>query len=124
MAINVRRPRGKTTEQLSAEIGTALADWQARRLPLANIKVNVREPWILENAPQVPTLLSTFAYFTGMQDARRTRIRSGWAKGVKLDPVKLAVRRDGKIEVIDGRHRLAEAISQGRRIAARFVRGV
>lgn len=77
VAINVRRPRGKTTEQLSAEIGTALADWQARRLPLANIKVNVREPWILENAPQVPTLLSTFAYFTGMQDARPVAIGGG-----------------------------------------------
>ncbi len=60
----------------------------------------------------------------GVQEARRQRIREGWANGVRLEPVKLAIRSDGKIEVIDGRHRLAEAISQGRRIAARFVRGV
>jgi len=77
VAINVRRPRGKTTEQLTAEIQAALADWQARRLPLANIKVGVREPWILENAPQVPVLLSTFAYFTGMKDAKPVAIGGG-----------------------------------------------
>jgi len=77
VAINVRRPRGKTTEQLTSEIQAALADWQARRVPLVNVKVGVREPWILENAPQVPTLLSTFSYFTGMKDAKPVAIGGG-----------------------------------------------
>ena len=77
VAINVRRPRGKSNEQLTSEINAALADWQARRLPLANVKVGVRDPWILENAPQVPTLLSTFSYFTGMKDARPVAIGGG-----------------------------------------------
>lgn len=77
VAINVRRPRGKATEQLTSEIQAALADWQARRVPLVNVKVGVREPWILENAPQVPTLLSTFSYFTGMKDAKPVAIGGG-----------------------------------------------
>lgn len=77
VAINVRRPRGKTTEQLTSEIDAALAEWQARRLPLANVRVGVRDPWILENAPQVPTLLSTFSYFTGMKDAKPVAIGGG-----------------------------------------------
>ena len=77
VAINVRRPRGKTNEQLTSEIESALTDWQARRLPLANIKVGVRDPWILEGAPQVPVLLSTFSYFTGMKDAKPVAIGGG-----------------------------------------------
>lgn len=60
----------------------------------------------------------------GMQEGRRQRIRAGWEQGRELDPVKIAIRRDGRIEVLDGRHRIEVAISQGRRIAARISRGV
>lgn len=77
VAINLRRPRGKTTEQLTGEIDAALADWQARRVPLANIRIGMREPWVLENAPQVGALLSTFSYFTGMKDAKAVAIGGG-----------------------------------------------
>ncbi|WP_137175063.1 dipeptidase [Massilia sp. HP4] len=77
IAINLRRPRGKTSEQLSGEIDAALADWQARQLPLANIKVGMRDPWILDNPPQLNTLLSTFSYFTGMKDAKAVAIGGG-----------------------------------------------
>lgn len=77
VAINVRRPQGKSTEQLTNEINAALAQWQGRRVPLANVKIGVREPWILPNAPQVPTLLSTFSYFTGMKDPKPVAIGGG-----------------------------------------------
>jgi len=77
VAINVRRPRGKSNEQLTAEINTALADWQARRVALTNIKVGVRDPWVLDNPPQLKALLSTFAYYTGMQDAKAVAIGGG-----------------------------------------------
>lgn len=77
VAINLRRPQGKTGGQLSAEINAALADWQARRVPLANVKVGMRDPWILKNPPQLPTLLSTFAYFTGMKDPKPVAIGGG-----------------------------------------------
>lgn len=77
VAINLRRPRGKTIEQLSAEIDAALADWQARRMPLANVRVAMRDPWILDNPPHLDTLLSTFSYFTGMKDAKAVAIGGG-----------------------------------------------
>jgi len=77
VAINLRRPQGKTTEQLTGEINAALADWQTRQVPLANIKVGMREPWLLKNPPQLQTLLSTFSYFTGMKDAKAVAIGGG-----------------------------------------------
>ena len=77
VAINVRRPQGKTSAQLTEEIHAALTAWQARQVPLTNIKVGVRDPWVLNDAPQVPTLLSTFAYFTGMKDAKPVAIGGG-----------------------------------------------
>ena len=77
VAINLRRPQGKTGAQLTDEINAALSGWQARQIPLANIKVGMRDPWVLKDAPQVPTLLSTFAYFTGMKDAKAVAIGGG-----------------------------------------------
>jgi dipeptidase D len=77
VAINVRRPQGKTGVQLTDEINAALSQWQARQVPLTNIKVGVRDPWVLNDAPQVPTLLATFAYFTGMKDAKPVAIGGG-----------------------------------------------
>jgi dipeptidase D len=77
VAINVRRPQGKTTAVLTDEINAALTAWQAHQVPLTNIKVGVREPWVLNDAPQVPVLLSTFAYFTGMKDAKPVAIGGG-----------------------------------------------
>ena len=77
VAINVRRPQGKSSDQLTAEINAALAQWQGRRVPLSNIKIGVREPWILQNPPQLPTLLSTFSYFTGMKNPKAVAIVGG-----------------------------------------------
>jgi len=77
VAINVRRPQGKTIEQLSNEINAALAQWQGRQVPLSNIKVSVRDPWVLQNPPQLKTLLSTFSYFTGMKDPKPIAIGGG-----------------------------------------------
>lgn len=77
VAINVRRPQGKTGEQLTGEINAALAGWQTARVALADIKVGVRDPWILQSAPHVPVLLSTFAYYTGMKDAKPVAIGGG-----------------------------------------------
>ena len=77
VAINVRRPQGKTHEQLTNEINAALAQWQGRQVPLANIKIGVREPWILQHPPQLPTLLSTFSYFTGMKNPKPVAIGGG-----------------------------------------------
>jgi dipeptidase D len=75
--INLRRPQGKTDAALSAEINAALAQWQARRMPLVNVKVQVTAPWIQHNAPQVPTLLSVFSYYTGSKNPKPISIGGG-----------------------------------------------
>ncbi len=75
--INLRRPQGKSSEQLTNEVNAALAQWQARRLPLANVKVRIGEPWLQKNAPHLPTLMNVFSYFTGMKDPQPIAIGGG-----------------------------------------------
>ncbi|WP_026354706.1 dipeptidase [Massilia niastensis] len=77
VAINMRRPQGKSTEQLTNEINAALAQWQGRRVPLADIRVRINEPWVQKSAPQLPTLMSVFSYFTGMKDPKPVAIGGG-----------------------------------------------
>jgi len=77
VSINMRRPQGKTSEQLTNEVNAALADWQARRLPLANVTVRIGDPWVQKNAPQLPTLMSVFSYFTGMKDPKPVSVGGG-----------------------------------------------
>ncbi|NHZ91245.1 dipeptidase [Massilia sp. CCM 8733] len=75
--VNLRRPQGKTTEQLTREVNAALAQWQARRVALADVKVEITEPWLQKSAPQVPTLLSVFSYYTGIKNPRPVSIGGG-----------------------------------------------
>jgi dipeptidase D len=84
LSINMRRPRGKDADRLTCEINAALAQWQARRVALADVKVSVGEPWVQQDAPQLPALLSVFSYFTGVKDARPVSI--GGATNSRLFP--------------------------------------
>jgi dipeptidase D len=77
VSINMRRPQGKTGEQLTGEVNAALAQWQARRLPLTNVTVRIGDPWVQKNAPQLPTLMSVFSYFTGMKDPQPVAVGGG-----------------------------------------------
>ena len=77
VTINLRRPQGKSTEQLTGEINAALAQWQGRQLPLANVTVRINEPWIQKSAPHLPTLMSVFSYFTGMKNPQPVAIGGG-----------------------------------------------
>ncbi|MES3023976.1 MAG: dipeptidase [Pseudomonadota bacterium] len=77
LSINLRRPQGKTNEALTAEINAALAQWQARRMPLANVGVLVSDPWLQKKAPQVPTLLSVFSYYTGIKNPQPIAVGGG-----------------------------------------------
>ncbi|NNG24403.1 dipeptidase [Telluria aromaticivorans] len=77
VSINLRRPQGKSTEQLTNEVNAALAQWQSRQLPLANVTVRINEPWIQKSAPHIPTLMSVFSYFTGMKDPKPVAIGGG-----------------------------------------------
>ena len=75
--INIRRPQGKTKAQLVEEIQATLSDWQAKRLLLKDVEVEIGEPWIQKDAPQIKTLLSVFSHFTGIKNAQPISIGGG-----------------------------------------------
>jgi dipeptidase D len=77
LTINLRRPQGKTAEQLSNEINAALAQWQGAHLQLANVQVRIGEPWVQQDAPQLPVLLGVFSSFTGIKDPKPVAIGGG-----------------------------------------------
>jgi dipeptidase D len=77
LSINIRRPQGKTSAQLSNEINAALAQWQGAHVQLAQIGVSIGDPWIQKDAPQVPVLLGVFSYFTGIKDPKPVAIGGG-----------------------------------------------
>jgi dipeptidase D len=77
LSINLRRPQGKQTAQLTAEINAALAQWQARHVPLLDTSVKIGEPWVQKSAPQLPTLLSVFSYFTGVKNPQPVAVGGG-----------------------------------------------
>lgn len=69
--INIRRPQGKTGEQLTNEINAAVAQWQgAHNIQLVGVKADIEDPWVQTDAPQLPTLLGVFGYFTGTKDPK------------------------------------------------------
>jgi dipeptidase D len=77
VSINLRRPQGKSAEQLTGEVNAALEGWQSRNLALANVSVKTSEPWLRKDAPQLPVLMNVFSYFTGMQDPKPVAIGGG-----------------------------------------------
>lgn len=77
LSINIRRPQGKTGEQLSNEINAALAQWQGAHVQLAKIDMDIGDPWVQTDAPQLSTLLGVFSYFTGVKDPKPVAIGGG-----------------------------------------------
>ncbi|MGJ7914745.1 dipeptidase [Massilia sp. LXY-6] len=79
LSINLRRPRGKTAQQLSNEINAALAQWQGAHasVQLLDTKVQIGDPWIQHDAPQLPVLMKVFSYFTGVKDPKPVAIGGG-----------------------------------------------
>jgi dipeptidase D len=79
LSINLRRPQGKSAQQLSNEINAALAQWEGAHpsLPPLDAKVQIGEPWIQKDAPQLPVLMGVFSYFTGAKDPKPVAIGGG-----------------------------------------------
>jgi dipeptidase D len=79
LAINIRRPQGKTAQQLGNEINAALAQWQGahQAVQLADVKVQIGDPWIQQDAPQLPVLMKVFSYFTGVRDPKPVAVGGG-----------------------------------------------
>lgn len=76
--INIRRPRGKTTEVLEAQIQEVLSAWQARNnVVLLGLNNTMKEPFVQTNAPHIDTLLSVFSHFTGIKNAKPISIGGG-----------------------------------------------
>lgn len=77
LGINIRRPQGKESAQLQQEIQETLTTWQAKHVPLHNVSVELSDPWIRKDAPQVPTLLSVFSHYTGIKNAQPIAVGGG-----------------------------------------------
>lgn len=76
--INIRRPRGKTTEQLESEINLTLQQWQqANKVNLTAIKNDINEPFVQTQAPQIGTLLDVFSFYSGITDVAPIAIGGG-----------------------------------------------
>jgi dipeptidase D len=77
LGINLRRPRGKTTAELTAEINAAFDAWKAQNQPRATLAAQIGEPWVQDDAPQLPTLMSVFSHYTGIKNAQPIAIGGG-----------------------------------------------
>jgi dipeptidase D len=79
LSINIRRPRGKDAQQLTNEINAALAQWQGAHaaLPPLDTKLRIGDPWIQQDAPQLPVLMKVFSYFTGVKDPKPVSVGGG-----------------------------------------------
>jgi dipeptidase D len=84
LGINIRRPQGKEAAQLTQELQKALDDWQAKHVALKNVSIELDDPWIIKDAPQIPTLLSVFSHYTGIKNAKP--LSSGGATNSRLFP--------------------------------------
>lgn len=77
LGINLRRPRGKTTAQLTEELNAAFDAWQQQNQVRGTLAAQIGEPWVQDNAPQLPTLMKVFSHYTGIQDPQPIAIGGG-----------------------------------------------
>ncbi len=83
--INIRRPLGKSVQQVTDDINQTLQQWQqASKQKLDVVSVYVGEPLMVENAPHVPALLKVFEHFTDIQNPQPKSI--GGSTNAKLFP--------------------------------------
>jgi len=77
LTINLRRPRGKSKGDLSAQFQQAFDQWKRLHAPQARIQMEIGEPWVQTDAPQVPLLLDVFSHYTGIANAKPIAIGGG-----------------------------------------------
>lgn len=75
--INLRRPRGKSGEDLERQFHTAFDEWKKDRAPQATLMARLGEPWLREDAPQIPVLLDVFSHYTDIKDAKPVAVGGG-----------------------------------------------
>ena len=76
--INLRRPQGKTKQQLNDEIHQAVVNWNNKfDADVTELEHYIGDPFIQKDAPHIDTLLSVFSHFTGIKDAKPIAIGGG-----------------------------------------------
>src|SRR6185312_10041383 len=58
-----------TEAQLKGEIESAVNAWQQAHVKLSEVQIQLSDPWVQKDAPQIGTLLNVFSYFTGAKHA-------------------------------------------------------
>lgn len=76
--INIRRPKGKTAQQLRSEITDAIAKWKLNNLAdITELDHYIGDPFVQSEAPHTNTLLNVFSSYTGIKDAKPVSIGGG-----------------------------------------------
>jgi dipeptidase D len=76
--INIRRPRGKSAEQLRTEINSAVATWKLTNMAkVVEFDHHIGDPWVQGDVPHAKTLLSVFSHYTGIKNAKPVAIGGG-----------------------------------------------
>ena len=76
--INLRRPLGKTSQEVEKEIRDAISAWQQKSgIELAVNDLFVSDPYDARTAPHVPILMEIFKHETGISDAKPISIGGG-----------------------------------------------
>ena len=76
--INLRRPQGKTKQELTTEIHQAVQNWNNKfDANVKELEHYIGEPFVQKDAPHIDTLLAVFSHFTGIKDAKPIAIGGG-----------------------------------------------
>ncbi len=66
LTINLRRPAGKSSQQLENEIRETIQGWQAEhQIEDLQTQISIGDPHLAADAPQVPVLLGIYSHYTG-----------------------------------------------------------
>jgi dipeptidase D len=76
--INIRRPRGKSAQQLTEEINHVIATWKLTNMAdITELEHYIGDPFVQKDAPHIEKLLAVFSHFTGIKDAKPIAIGGG-----------------------------------------------
>lgn len=78
LSINIRRPKGKENAQLKKEFEQTLTQWQSQNnFTLKQIELQIGDPFVQSDAPQIDTLLEVFEHFTKIKNPQPISIGGG-----------------------------------------------
>lgn len=76
--INLRRPQGKSKEQLTEEIHQTVTNWNNKfDTNVTELEHYIGDPFVQKDAPHIDTLLAVFTHFTGIKNAKPIAIGGG-----------------------------------------------